>query len=362
MRNISKVGVPVLNMKYSSDVLVIGGGEIGICAAYYLSEMGRRVVVVEQGEIASGCSYGNAGLIVPSHSIPLAAPGVIAEGVRWLFNPKSPFYVKPRLDFGLLSWLWSFYRNCNHSKMLESLNVLKEIGFASLAQFDSMIKNKGLECGYQQAGWLLIYKTQEGFSHGIVEAALLRDHGIKVNTLSRDETLALEPSVRSDVVGSINYLCEAHLDPAKFVLELTKRLDSGKVEIHTETQVTGFEVDVDKLTGVVTTKGDFNPKVVVMAGGALVPGLAARLGIKVEVQPARGYSVSLKEMENIPRRPLYLCEEKVAVTPLEGEVRLAGVLEMAGMDLSISGQRVEGILEAAGNYLKLSGNELKSEP
>ena len=103
-------------MKSHTEILVIGGGSIGVCSAYYLSASGRDVTLVEKGEKCSGCSYGNGGLVVPSHSMPLAAPGVVLKSLKWMLNPESPFYIKPRWDGDLISWLWKFANRKNKPK------------------------------------------------------------------------------------------------------------------------------------------------------------------------------------------------------------------------------------------------------
>ncbi len=114
-------------MKTETDVLVIGGGAIGVCSAYYLSKQGRAVAIVEKGDIGSGSSYGNAGLIVPSHSTPLAEPGMISKGIKWMFNPESPFYIKPRFSCELISWLWKFWRACSKRQMNRSIPVIRDL-------------------------------------------------------------------------------------------------------------------------------------------------------------------------------------------------------------------------------------------
>ncbi|MFM1557632.1 MAG: FAD-dependent oxidoreductase, partial [Limisphaerales bacterium] len=98
----------------SHDILIIGGGVIGLCCGWYLSKAGRTVTIIDRDPTRrSSCSDENAGMVVPSHFIPLAAPGVISQGLKWMLNPKSPFYMRPRLDPALWSWCWKFFRHAN---------------------------------------------------------------------------------------------------------------------------------------------------------------------------------------------------------------------------------------------------------
>src|SRR6185369_7529460 len=109
------------------DVTIIGGGVIGVCSAYYLAQKGVKVLIIEKGEIASGCSYGNGGLIVPSHAIPLASPGALGNGLRWLLDAESPFYIKPRLSLDLLKWLARFALASRKDQMLRSLSAMRDL-------------------------------------------------------------------------------------------------------------------------------------------------------------------------------------------------------------------------------------------
>jgi len=146
-------------MAEKRDVLVIGGGVIGVCTAYYLAQMGREVTLLEQEEIGSGSSQGNTGLIVPGHGIPLPHPGVMGQGFKWLLRADSPFYVKPRIDFELISWLWNFWRASNEISMQHGMQVLSKLGYASLALYDSLVAKEGLDCDYHSEGWLMAYKS-----------------------------------------------------------------------------------------------------------------------------------------------------------------------------------------------------------
>ena len=137
-------------MHRRTETLVIGGGAIGICCAFYLNQLGKKVAVIEKGDICSGSSHGNAGLIVPSHSIPLAAPGVITQGLRWMIDPESPFYIKPRLDRDFLSWLWKFRGACNERNVNRALPVLSDLNAASLELFDELAALEGVDFNYEK--------------------------------------------------------------------------------------------------------------------------------------------------------------------------------------------------------------------
>ena len=122
----------------SLGIVVVGGGVIGVCAAYYLARAGASVTLLERAAIAAGSSQGNAGLIVPSHAVPLAAPGVLRKGLRWMTDPESPFRIKPRLDPALIAWLWRFQRHCTAEHVRRALPVIRDLSEASLALYGEL--------------------------------------------------------------------------------------------------------------------------------------------------------------------------------------------------------------------------------
>ncbi len=200
-------------MKHVSDVVIIGGGIIGLTSAYYLSRQGMKVTVLEANEVGSGSSGGNAGLLVPSHFIPLAAPGVIGKTLRDMLKPDSPFYIKPRLDFRFLSWLWRFSRSCTASHVQRSAGILRDLSFASVELFEDIIDNERLDCGLQRNGLLMVFndeKSGEECREMVTDADKI---GMEAKLLGREETGLMEPSVNGSVLGSAFFPGDAHLNP-----------------------------------------------------------------------------------------------------------------------------------------------------
>jgi len=339
-------------MKRDMDVLVIGGGVIGTCSAYYLARQGLRVSLVEKREIASGCSGASAGLIVPSYSIPLAAPGVLRQGFKGILRSESPFYIKPRFDPVLFSWLWQFRKACRPDQMHRGIRVLRDLNYASLELFDHLIENESLQCNFRKDGWLLAYKTEKGFQGALEEAQLLQSYDIKLKIMNADDALEMEPTLHPEIAGCVYFPDDAHLDPMRFVQALTERLKELGVTVHTQTDVLGFETSSDRITSVRTAQGDFKSGQVVLAAGAWSREIGHSLSLALPVQPAKGYSILFKRPKGCPGIPLYFTEAKVAVTPLEDDLRFAGTLELTGMDFNDSNRRVNAIISAAKDYLR----------
>ena len=349
-------------MTDSSEIIIIGGGVIGVCSAYYLSERGAQVTLLEQGEIAAGSSYGNAGWFVPSHSVPLAAPGALADGLKWMLDPQSPFYVRPRFDLDLFEWILRFGLASRDGPMRRAIPILRDLNLASGVLYGQLSALDGLAFDYEHKGMLTVFKTAHGLEHGGTEARLLNEFGLRADVMDAEQVHQLEPALRPDVVGGVHFPDDAHFNPAKFVLGLAKLLEARGVHIERNTEVTGFETANKKVAAVKTRRGDFRAGQVILAAGAWSPAVARDLRLKIPVQAAKGYSLTMPRPETGPAMPLMLGEARVAVTPMGGLLRFAGTLELAGLDLSINVRRVDAIVRAAEAYLQIERVAPSEEP
>jgi D-amino-acid dehydrogenase len=337
-------------MKHKAETLVIGGGAIGICCAYYLHGLGKNVTVVEKDNICSGSSYGNAGLIVPSYSMPLAAPGVIFQGLKWMFNPESPFYIKPRFNRELLTWLWQFRGACSENNVRKGLPILSGLSSASMELFDDLAALEEFNFGFEKNGIVELFNTQKGFQKGAKDAQRLQEYGIEHKILKKGELVQYTQGMRTVAVGGIFFPGDAHLVPDQFVGQLARHLENKGIQLLSSVEVLGFETSGRKVTTVKTTRGDISVEEVVLAGGSWSAEMARELKIKVLMEPAKGYSITYKRPPGFPSVPLAMAEAKVVLTPMSEMVRLAGTLELAGFDLSINKRRLHAILKAVPAY------------
>ncbi|MBF0286677.1 MAG: FAD-dependent oxidoreductase [SAR324 cluster bacterium] len=337
-------------MKVKTEALVIGGGAIGVCCAYYLWKKGVRVTLLEKDEIAAGSSYGNAGLVVPSHFIPLASPEALRKGLKWMFAPQSPFYIKPRFDLDLISWIWKFCQFANKRHVNDVAPLLYELGEVSRFLYEELVQLEGMQFGFDKKGLLLLYK-EEGAQSIHAEAQIANELGVPIELLDIRQIKELEPNLKMEVTGGLYYPQDAHLNPADFVCNLASFLAEQGVIFHKNTEVVGFENSDGTISQVHTTKGHFIADQVILASGSWSPGIVKSIPLKIPIQPAKGYSVTIKPAKKIMSTPLLLREAKVAITPLGERLRFAGTLELAGMDSSINQQRVQAILHAVPGYL-----------
>ena len=340
-------------MNNPPDILILGGGVIGVCAAHYLSEQGASVTIIEQGEIASGSSFANAGLIVPSHSIPLAEPGALATGLKWMLDPASPFYIQPRINLDLWGWILRFMAASREGPMRRAIPLLRDLHLASANLFKELAARRGLDFDYEQKGMLTAYASAQGLRHGEAEVKLLAEFGVRADLLDAAETRRREPALRAPLAGGIFFPNDGHFNPAKFVQGLAHQIEQRGVRIQRNTEVLRIETRGNRIHSVLTTSGTFYGKQIVLAAGAWTPRLARDLGLNIPVQAAKGYSLTVPRPANGPSMPLILGEARVAVTPMGNLLRFAGTLEMAGLDLTVNPRRVEAIAQAAANYLNV---------
>ncbi len=333
-----------------SKVTIIGGGIVGLFTAYYLSEEGFEVTLLDQGDLQQGCSTGNAGMIVPSHIVPLASPGMISKGLKWMFSSTSPFYIHPRVDRRLLQWCLHFYRASTKQHVERSIPYLKNLSLLSKRLYlDFAAQHPESQIGLKEQGLLMLYKTPE-MEHEETEMAQLANlHGVEAKVLSRKEVQALEPNVELNVRGAVHFTGDAHLDPAKLHCYIKEHLERKGVQMVPQAQVLKFDQTGSRISKVITTKGDYTSDQLIICAGAWSGQLANKLGIYLPMLSGKGYSF-MQQNQPALQVPAILCERKVAVTPFGEQVRFGGTMEITCTDQSINQQRVRGIFDSISNY------------
>ncbi|MGF7218083.1 D-amino-acid dehydrogenase [Spirosoma lacussanchae] len=329
---------------------IIGGGIAGLCSAYYLRQAGYRVTIFDQNRITDGCSFGNAGMIVPSHIIPLAQPGMIAKGLRWMLRSTSPFYVKPRLNADLVRWGWLFYRHATDAHVAQAIPALRDISLLSKQLYQELAATDELSFGWQERGLFMLYKTVSAEHEMGEEARVANRSGIEAQVLTGAQVQALEPQVRVEVRGAVYYPGDAHLNPAELISSLISWLRIHEVQFVEEAPVTGFKTENRRLSSVRTNRGEYPVDEVVVAGGAWSPELARQLGFFLPLQGGKGYSFMVPNLASNVQIPAIMLEARATATPMGNSLRFAGTLEVAGTDQTINMNRVRGIYESIGQY------------
>lgn len=332
------------------SVTIIGAGIIGLCSAYYLHKAGFKVTLLEQGDLINNCSSGNAGMIVPSHFVPLAAPGMISKGIKWMFDSKSPFYVKPSLNPALISWGLKFWKYATEKHLAASAAPLRDLHLLSKQLYEDLAKEPKLEFGLEKKGILMLYKTKAVGEEEIHLALTAQKLGLDVEPLTAAQTQDLEPDTNLAILGSVHYKCDAHLSPSDLVQQLITYLKAEGVEIQTNCKVTSFETVNGKIEGIVTPNKTYLADLVVMTGGSWLPEIAKKAEMNIPVMPGKGYSFMADTNGHQIHHPSLLLEARVAVTPMNGQIRFGGTMEIAPMNDKINMNRVEGIVNSIPNY------------
>jgi D-amino-acid dehydrogenase len=335
----------------SKHIVIIGAGVIGLSTAYYALRKGHRVTVLDREPAErNGCSFGNAGMIVPSHFTPLAAPGMVALGLRWMWNPESPFYVRPRFDRELAAWGWKFWRASTRERVARAAPVLRDLSLASRACFEELAALRQNEFELVPRGLLMLCQTQHGFDEEAAMAARANELGIPAEVLDARATAALDPGVRMEIAGAVHYPRDCHLSPEKFMVFLERECVRGGAAFSYETEVRGWMANGDRIGRLKTTRGEFVADEYVLCGGVWSSVLARDLGLALPMQAGKGYSLTLAAPRALPRLCAIFTEARVAVTPMGGALRFGGTMEIDGLDRRINARRVAGIVKAVSRY------------
>lgn len=333
----------------SKKIIIIGGGIIGLSTAYYLQKEGHHVSIIDKANFSEGTSHINAGYITPSHIISLAAPGMITKGIKWMFDATSPFYVKPRLDVDFLKWSLAFKRSATAKKVEKAIPVIKEINLLSRELYQEIKESKEFNFSYHHKGLLMYYQTDKaGAEEWRVGQRAIKE-GLKVEHLSKEEVQKIEKNIDLNIKGAVYYHSDAHMTPNEFMPQLKAYLEKKGVAFFAKEEVKSIDIKEDKVLSVSTNNQILKADEFVIAAGSWSQNFAKKLDIDIPIQAGKGYSINLKKETNITI-PAILIEAKVAVTPMNGFTRLAGTMEIGGINHKINPVRVNSIARATENY------------
>jgi D-amino-acid dehydrogenase len=334
-----------------SSVVVIGSGVIGLATAVYAAGKGFSVTVIDRSaESHPGCSHGNAGMIVPSHFVPLAAPGAAALGLKWMWNPESPFWIRPRLDRELLDWGWKFWKASNAQQVRRAAPVLRDLHLASRACFEEFANAAGNEFGLVKRGLLALCKTAHAWEEEALIIPKAKELGIPAQALSAAETAKLDPGITMDIAGSVYFPMDCHLDPGRFMKRLKQLAIEAGVRFQFETEATGAIREGNRLRALQTNRGEISSDQFALCAGSWSAKLGRSLGLALPMQAGKGYSLTLENPPQLPEICSILAEARVAVTPMGKALRVGGTMEIAGLNEEINPARVAGILKAVPKY------------
>ena len=336
----------------SKKVLIVGAGVTGLSTAYYCARRGFDVTVVERHAARrDGTSFGNAGMIVPSHFIPLAAPGMVALGLKWMWNPASPFYIKPRLDAELFDWGIKFWRAANTEHVRRSAPLIRDLSFASRACYEELAALPEMNFGLVEKGLLMLCQTELALHEEAKTAEQARALGIPAEILEARQVTALDPAVRLAIAGAVHYPKDCHFSPARFMSALQAQLEKMGGKFVWQSTAVGFKVEKDRLRAVTLSGGDeIELDELIVCGGSWSPEIMRGLGLKIPIQAGKGYSLTLSKPRRLPQLCSILSEARVAVTPMGETLRVGGTMEIVGLNEDINPVRVRSIIDSFCRY------------
>lgn len=331
-------------------VAIIGGGIIGLSCAYYLQKEGHEIVVVDNTDMTDGASYGNAGHIVPSHFVPLASPGIITQGLKWMLNSSSPFYIKPRMDMDLLRWGFNFWRKSGVKTMQQNIPHIHQLLMLSRNLFEDMKYDLGNSFFMKEKGILIVYKTAKSEKHENELAKQAATMGMHAEILTASQVQELESSTTIDVIGGVKYKEDAHVHPGLFTTALKNYLLNKAVKIIAEDAVHNFETSGHQIKAVISNKGKITADEFILANGAWLPFLTKKLGIPILMQAGKGYSITYPNYQPNLQYPAILVDHRVVTTPVGNDLRLAGTMEINAPGSPMMPKRIQAIVDSVKKY------------
>ena len=338
-----------------ADAVVIGAGAVGLCAARSLQRRGREITVLAREPVGEGASAGNAGMVTPSHFVPLASPGVIAQGLRWMLNPASPFHIRLRPDLELARWLWLFRKHCTAAHTHYGAPILRDLSLASVDLMASLQQDIG-EIGYAPTGLLMAHRTEKGRNADLELADRAEAMGLDVERLDAAALAEREPTFGPELLGAVLHKQDGRVDPDALLRQLAATLTRNGAAIHAGAEVRSLAPQADGTTRIRTSEGEIRAETVVLAAGSWTGRLTKSLGLQLPLQPAKGYSLTTAMPSHAPTLPTIFTDDKVTVTPMPldgspGRLRFTGTLALTGFDPSVDERRAAPIRQLAARYV-----------
>lgn len=335
-----------------SDVLVVGGGVVGLACAHYLAQAGRTVRLIEQESVGAGASHGNCGLVFVSDLVPLCIPGAVRQEIFSMLRRRSPLYIKPTLNPARLSWLLRFAGMCRAEHLPRTMRARSDLLRSSGLLFAELVQGAAIEAEYERRGVLLVYRTEAAMQGYAWVNARLEPYGLAAEALVGEALQAHEPALRGDLYGAWYHRADSHLRPDRLLASWKRTLRMAGVVIEEACGLKEFHRSGDRIERAVTGSGPLSADHYVLAAGAWSAGIAKQLGLKLPIQPGKGYSITMERPAVCPRTPCYLYERRVVATPWPSGYRLGGTMEFSGFSRTLNPERIQALKQAAGEYLR----------
>lgn len=332
-------------------VCVIGGGVLGLSHAYDLARRGVDVTVLDRRATGQGAAAVNAGWFVPAEAAPVPAPGVIVQSMKWMLRPDSPLYIRPSVAPDHVRFMLGLWRRSNARDFRAGLQANLALAASTMEILDGWIAD-GVSMELHSDGLLMAFRSAEKLDHHLDNLDIPRAFGLDPQVLKGDEVRRAEPALRDEVAGGIYFPTERHCDPVSLMAGLRARCVELGVDIQQDAEVNGVERRGDVLTAVLAGGERYAADAVILAAGAWTGPLSRRLGHPVPVRPGKGYAVDIEPPPVKLITMVNLADAKVAVTPLDTRLRLAGTMEFGRLEEGVNDVRIDAIRRAPALYFR----------
>ena len=308
--------------------------------------------MLEQGGAGGATSHGNCGTITPSHATPLAMPGMVGEALAQVLRADAPFRVKPRFDPALWAWMLQFARRCNWRDFDRVNRVKAPLLMRSRRAIEALVRDEGLDCEFEARGTMYVFRDPAAFERAQWLPRALREVDVPIEVLDGAAARATEPALN-----------DAHRRRA---LQPGRRRTCGRTATWPNWRVAcasvaarssstmrslALHARAGAIEAVETARCRHTARDYVLAMGAWSPTLARTLGLRLPIQPGKGYSITYERPARCPRIPLVCKERSVCVTAWSSGYRLGSTMEFAGFDASLNRTRLDALERGAREYL-----------
>ncbi|ACY52484.1 FAD dependent oxidoreductase, putative [Vibrio antiquarius] len=327
------------------EVIVLGSGVIGLTSAWYLSQAGYQVTVIDrQPSSAMETSFANAGQISYGYSSPWAAPGVPVKAIKWLMEEHAPLKIKPTLNADMISWASKMVANCTLSRYQVNKARMLSIANHSRMCLEQLRQEHAIEYQGRQFGTLQVFRTPQQLQAIEKDMQLLEQSGTRFELMDVERCIEQEPGldlVKDKLVGGLHLPDDETGDCYQFCQQLTELAKAHGVRFEFDTEVSNWVTVGKKIMGVQTNRGQFKADQYVVASGSYSTALLKQIDIEIPVYPVKGYSLTIpmKDEHFSPRSTVMDETYKVAMTRFDDRIRVAGTAELAGFDASLPQKR-----------------------
>ena len=333
-----------------SDIVIIGGGAIGLSSAYYLNQKGFDVTILDSNDknLYNSCSWGSSGMIVPSHIVPLAAPGVIKQGLKWLLDPESPFSIEFKPSIEMISWLLKFRKAANKKHVKQAADLLRNLSMDSRSLYKKL--NEQIDFEFETKGILMLCKGEKTLKEEIAVSVMAQDIGMKAKNLNPAEINKLETGMKTEIAGGVYYPSDAHFNPGLYLSSMKKILINSGVKIFHKTKVHSINIDKEKITSVNTEHDNWKAKKFILCAGSFSSKLVKQIKLKMPLMGGKGYSISIDNIQKKPALPAILVEARIASTPMGKIWRLGGTMTVTQGSTKINNRKISAMVRNVKKY------------